>query len=193
MPDGIVIHTNIQDFRKQLRDLGDRITKRVALRAAAKGAAVFRDATRGNARAIAKSGTLARAIYMGKSRFIKERGSVAYFVSVRHGKTAGRKASKSAVTRLKQARKRGGKALPSRDAFYWRFVEAGHRIVPRGRGITGGERTRATKRSSFDAAGGRKTKPVEYLARAFRASQAAAIRAIEAELDRGIKAEEAKK
>lgn len=51
--------------------------------------------------------------------------------------------------------------------FYWRWVEGGHRIVPRGQKIAGGERVKALRRARFDKAGGGRTTAVQFLEKAF--------------------------
>lgn len=176
MADLLVIRTNLPDFKKQLKDLGEVIEKRIARSAIRKGAKVIERAVA--QAAPLRTGVLKRAIRSGPSRFIRGRGVVAAYVGVRSG--------------VKQ--RSVGKKKVNRDAFYWRWVEDGHRIVPRGAKLSGrGERTRAVMRSRFDAAGGKRVAGSRYLQRGFNASVSTAVDAVYRELSNGIAKESAKR
>lgn len=64
-------------------------------------------------------------------------GTAQYHLGVRHGRALGRKAKK-----VLTVRKTGRIAVKYvNDPFYWRFLERGHKIVPRSAGQTGGGTT----------------------------------------------------
>jgi HK97 gp10 family phage protein len=164
MSDGFRVTMNLPDFRRQLRELGERVEKRVVRNATRAAARVFRDAARAEAPVLAEpnprrvAGALRRGIYAGPSKVRRGRGIVAFYVGVRASKTARKTA---------------------RDPFYWRFLEAGW--IPRGPGqrIQGGTRRKALERTR--TAGRRIARP--FLATAFRRAQGAAVAAFNARIE----------
>lgn len=176
----VKVTTNIADFRRQLRALDARMQATyVAAGVRAIGRVIGRQA-RANVRAgHTITGTLARAIFWGARRR-PSRGLVTGFVAARSGA---------------KERARVAKGKTNRDAYYWPWVEGGHRIVPRGGSLSrgGGRTIRALKRSRFDKGGGKRTKPVEFLLRAFRSTQGAAIQAFDRAVSAGLEKESARK
>jgi HK97 gp10 family phage protein len=164
MSDGVTVTINLPDFRRQLRELGERVEKRVVRNATRAAARVFRDAARAAAPVLSEpdprrvAGALRRAIYAGPSKIRRGRGVVASYVGVKASRTARKTA---------------------RDPFYWRFLEAGW--IPRGPGqrIQGGTRRKALERSRL---AGRRV-AVPFLAPAFRRVQGAALAAFNARVE----------
>jgi len=164
--DGLTVRVNLPQFRRELRDLGAKVEKRVVAAGVRAAGVVFRDAARALAPRLKKfdrrrsPGALAAAVRLAQSRRGR-RGTVAYFVGV--------KASASAKGR-------------GRDPFYWRFLEAGW--IPRGRGqkLRGGVNSRNLQRRRLVAAGASRVQ-VPFLAPAFARRQGAALAAFNAKVD----------
>jgi hypothetical protein len=78
--------------------------------------------------------------------------------------------------------KRYQKGKENRDAYYWRWVEAGH--VARGPGsrLKGGDRSRALQRKRIKESGGRVVQGVWFMRRAFLANQHQALKAFNARI-----------
>jgi len=178
MPDGIIVKTNIPDFRKQLAELGTRVERRIATRAVGAAAKVFRGVAQSFAPV--RTGLLQARIYVGRSRESRP-GKVVYFVGVRS------KGRLSAVQTLDT--KRSGRVI---DPFYWRFLEGGW--VPRGRGrkFRGGTRRRTIERNRAIAAGAR-TVSHPFLAPAFKFAETAALDRFIVVMEQGIAKEEARR
>ena len=123
------------------------------------------------------AGTLKRNIHIKRLRSPK--GQEHYYVGVRGGRQRPKKGAPMATFFL---------------PFYWAWVETGHRIVPRGRKLNvGGRRTRALNRERFDRSGGGRTRPVEYLKKAFDSQKGAALDAFNARVQQRINKENAKR
>jgi HK97 gp10 family phage protein len=158
----IVVRTNIEDFRRELALVGQKIERRIVSDGVRAAGRVFRDAAKASAPVLRErdprrtAGTLRRSIVLARSKIVRQRGVIAYYVGVRASKKAAR-----------------GSA---RDPFYWRFMEGGW--IPRGPGnrARGGERARNQIRS---ANAGRRIQ-IPFLDPAFRRSQSAAIAAFNA-------------
>lgn len=170
MPDGVTLRVDLQDFRRQLREVGDRVERRAVSQGLRDAARVFREQARANAPRLKTRdprrlpGTLARAIAVARLRRVP-RGLVAYTVTVR------------AATKARL----GG----ARDPFYWRFLEGGW--IPRGPGqrLRGGVRARASQREELVRRGARRYQ-YPFLAPAFSARSAAALVAFERGVERRI-------
>jgi hypothetical protein len=116
----VKVVTNLPDFKRQVREFGYDMERKIFRNGVAAATRVFRNGvqrvlSRPRVSPIRKGehvGTLRRAIYMKRARDSKQ-GLEHYFVGVRQGKG--------------ERLRKGGSA----DAFYWKFVELGHRIVGR--------------------------------------------------------------
>jgi len=185
MSNGVVVRTNLAQFKQQIDALGRRFGGRVVPRANRAAGVVFRDLARLLAPVLRTpdprrvAGSLRRNIYTGRSRDAAP-GAVSAFVGV---KTSRRRSN---VQQLKL--RRSGKVL---DPFWWRFLEGGW--TPRGRGkkLRGGTRSRALQRSRNAAAGAQQiSRP--FLAPAFERGKVRALAAFVAAMERGIKEESAR-
>jgi len=152
----VTVRTNLPAFSEQLRQIGLQMERKVVRAATRAAARAFLSSTRAGAPKMAEPGrrgrvpgTLRRAVYLTRGKK-SGRGLEHFFVGVRQGNKA---------------------AATGRDAFYWRWIEAGH--VARGPGgqIKGGTRLRAVTRDRLIAAGVRFVEPRPFLAPAFRANQ----------------------
>lgn len=166
MPEGVSVRVDLRDFRRQLREVGDRVERRAVSQGLRDASRVFRDQARAGAPRLKSRdarripGTLARAIAIVRQRRVP-RGVVGYRVTVRSASKA----------RLGTAR----------DPFYWRWLEGGW--IPRGPGrrLRGGA---DSKRSQRQGAGGRVAYP--FLAPAFRSGGGAALAAFERGVERRL-------
>lgn len=153
-----------------LEELKDALTRQLpealqgkALQGALKKAAALIVAS-ARTRAPVDTGRLRRAIYSFRDRDSRK-GHEARLISVRSGK------------RLKKS---------NRDAYYWKFVEFGHRVAKRGAG--GGERYRAAshggklKGSQAGDASGKVVPPRPFLRPAFEAEKLRALDVFQKEL-----------
>ncbi|MEI6317418.1 MAG: HK97-gp10 family putative phage morphogenesis protein [Pseudomonadota bacterium] len=173
----VTVKTNIADFRRELRDLGRRIERRVVRNAVVATARALVPIARAEAPRLRspdkrrQAGALARAIYVAKPKATAE--SVSARVSVRGKPAGGRKSKKVA------------------DAFYWRFLEGGW--TPRGPGkrLRGGVRRRALERRR-NAAGGAKSYRYPFLQPAFRKAQAQLLEVFHQRMAAGIAREQAR-
>ncbi len=173
MADGISIKFNIPAFKAQLQELGFDMERKIIRSGVSAAANVFKKKVIELAPVQAKPkrgvvpGRLKKAIYTKRARDSKN-GIEHYFVGVRQGQQA--------------ASRKGGNV----NAYYWRWVEQGHRIIPRGAKITGGRRTKALKRSRFDASGGGRTKPAWFIRNAFNQVQPQALDAFNSKVQQRI-------
>lgn len=166
---GVVVTTNLPDFRRQLKEVGQRVERRLTARAVRAAGKVFRTEARELAPVLKTpsrgrvAGALRRAVYMGRSKFTK-RGEVRFFVGVRAGKKV-----------------RG----TARDPFYWRFLEGGW--IPRGPGkaLKGGNRSKALQRDRALKAGARKV-AYPFLQPAFERGKERALRAFVQTMEEGL-------
>lgn len=100
----------VSQTTQEIRDSVDESTLR---KVGFAGAEVFRDEAKRNAMAHIQTGTIYRNIIVKRLEGESDGGTKqVYLVTVRKGQYGGD------------------------DAFYWRFVEFGHRFVPRNRNIT---------------------------------------------------------
>lgn len=161
----VIIRTNLPDFRRQLREVGERTEKKYVRRSANAAGAVLRALAREKAPVLRPSkdrrprrdrtaGVLKRAIRVTRNRRESKKGIEVYTVGVR-----GRVKSRGAAF----------------DPFYWRWQEAGW--IPRGPGkkIRGGERTRRLARERILASGGQRVPGRWFLRDAAREGKNAAI------------------
>ena len=180
MSDGVIVKTNIPDFRRQLAELGTRFERRITTRAVGAAARVFR----GIAQSFApkSTGLLESRIYVGRSRESRP-GKVVYFVGVR-ARTRGRLTAGQSLD-IKRAGRRT-------DPFYWRFLEGGW--IPRGRGrkFKGGTRRRALERERA-LKGGASRVSHPFLAPAFKFGETAALDRFIVVMEEGIAKEEARR
>lgn len=182
MPDGVVTKTNLPEFKRQLKEFGFDMERKVFRNATAAAARVFRGHVMRILQRPRKSdpkkgvppGTLRRAIYVKRARNIP-RGTEHYFVGVRQGREA--------------QKRKGGSA----DAFYWRLVETGHLIRPRGQKIQGGRRSARLQRSRLNASGAKRVPAYPYLAPAFQQGQLQALAKFNESVQARIDKENAKR
>jgi HK97 gp10 family phage protein len=161
---------NASQFREQLRILSADIRIKGVNSAVRAAAQVFRKAVIANAPVLKQptknrvAGTLKRAIFVKRSKRSTS-GAVRYFIGVR----TGTKAAKS-----------------NRDAFYWRFLEAGW--MPRGPGakLKGGTRSRAFQRRQNKAAGAKKIQ-YKFIQPAFDQAKKNAETAFSASMEKYLK------
>jgi HK97 gp10 family phage protein len=177
----IEVKHNLPDFKRQLAKFGFDFERKAIRSGVAAASRVFKNRTvavlnRPRVSPVRRGeqpGTLRRAIYIKRAR--APRGEEHYFVGVRQGKKArGRK---------------GGSA----DAYYWRWVELGHRIRRPGQAIRGGRRTRALMRSRHDAAGGGRVQAYPFLKPAFNAAKQDALNKFNEMVQKRINQENAKR
>ena len=155
----MTVTVNIADFRRQLAEVEKRTRLRVTRNAVRAAASVFRRFAQDRAPVLktpAKNrvpGALKRniAIRRGSSREI---GVVSVGVGVRVGKST------------------KGRGVP----FYWRWLEGGWIPRGRGKGIKGGDRSKALQRRRL-IAGGARRRQFPFLAPAFTAGQGGAVQA----------------
>lgn len=171
MTNTVVLKTNLPDFKRQMKQLSLDVQRKAVRSAMFAACGVLRAAVKAKA-AEPKSpkprrprtGTLARAVYMVRNRRGSTKGTEAFVVGVR----SGRKAAKT-----------------GRDAFYWRFLEAGW--IPRGPGqaLRGGDRSKRLQRQRA-VAGGAKVVQYPFIQPAFVMARGRAIEVFEKRMDREI-------
>jgi len=178
---GVTVKTNLPAFKAQLQAFGFDMERKI-IRAGVNAAGnVFKK------RAIELA-----PVYSGKRR--SRRGAIAGTLKRNiilfrpKGKVRGTERQSVGVRSGRQRPRKGSPAFTSILPFYWKWVEAGHRIVPRGGRVTGGRRLKALKLSRFGT-----TKPVEYLKRAWLQMQGAALDAFSRRVQARIDKENAKR
>ncbi len=103
----------ISGVREQVAKIGDSLGESALRQIGFAGAEIFREEAKRNAAAHVKTGTLYRSIIAKRVEEESDGGTKqVYIVTVREGKFNGN------------------------DAFYWRFVEQGHKFVPRNRKVS---------------------------------------------------------
>lgn len=183
MADSVEVRTNLPDFLKQMEAFGADMERKVFRNGVAAAARVFRNSVQrvlqrpriSPVRKGERPGTLQRAIYVKRSTKNRQKGQEAYFVGVRQGKAA-------------RSRKGG-----SADAYYWRWVELGHRIRPKGQAIRGGRNTKALMRARHDAAKGGRVPPYPFLKPGFEAGKTEALQKFNENVQARIDKENAKR
>jgi HK97 gp10 family phage protein len=180
MADLVEVRTNLPDFLARMREFSYDITKNIVRSGLRQAALVYRKraeelAPTGPPRKRHVVGTLKRNIIAVRARK-QQAGSEHWFVLPKEG----------------SAKKTKGPQAFMFLPFYWRWVEAGHRKVPRGIGLTGGRRTVALKRARFDAAGGGMTKAAWFLRNSSQQVGGAALQAFVDQLQKRIDKENAK-
>lgn len=136
-------YTNLPEFKAQMDALKDDLSNKT-LRAATNAAAqVYGKAVRLSiaAKTTERTGVLSRSVFVARTRRGVGRGVARYYVSIRGGKIA-------------RTVKRGRMAGLRLDAFYWKWVEAGHTKRQASGPIRGGRRSKALQRSRLRASGG---------------------------------------
>ena len=126
---------NLPEFSARLKALGDKVQRQIVRSGVAAALQVMKRAVKSNAPK-GKTGTLKRSLYVKRSKISSRPG-------LEYGIVRPYTSSKGKI-------KRGGaravaKAL-RQDAFYWRFVEAGHIARGPGNAIRGGTRRRRLTR-----------------------------------------------
>lgn len=170
----ITVRTNLPEFKSKLNFIKADLQKkavRQATRAAgsviqklAKKFAPVRDsATRKKVRGqLVFPGTLRDSIGVVSKR--ARPGTIKVMVIPRSGKRT----------------RKGKGSMADRDAYYWAWVEQGHVIT--GRRVKGGARRRKLERDRLNAAG-RRTRPANYLKKAFEQGKDPAVKAFYAKLE----------
>lgn len=173
----LTVKTNLPDFKAQMKELGYDFERRVFRAGVGAAAQVFRREVQ--RRAPVRTGLLSRAVYVKRDRS-SGRGKEHYFVGIRQGKRA-----RSATV---------GKGFTGNlDAYYWRFVEAGHLVRQPGGRLRGGTRTRALQRSRLIAGGAKRVPGKGFIRTAFEAKKGEALDAFTARVQRRIDKENAKR
>ena len=144
------VRTNLPDFRRQMDELGPKVGRRVLRFAVAGAARVFRDVARARApmrQASARGGKVFASRYGNRMPGLLRRS----IIVVRNRRESGRTTETyTSTVRTGDPPTKGG---ASRDAYYWRWVEAGHvKRQPGGR-LTGGARTRSAARAALRRGG----------------------------------------
>lgn len=167
----VTIRTNLPEVRAELLRLGVDTIPKILRGATASATGVFKKLAIANAPY--RSGRLRRAIYMVRIREESGKGAEVYRIGVRSGK--------------KQQKN-------NRDAFYWRWVEEGYWRRAPGSNLDRGKHTIRLQRKR-DRLSGRATRVEgqEYLARAFREGNAAAIKRFYDVVERRIARENKKR
>lgn len=163
----------LPEFKERLRFLGYDMERRVIRSAGMAAANVFKRAAQANApvgKVHSKTrtpGRMKKNVFAGRSKNRSKPGTEIIVVGVRNGK-------------------RFQKGKENRDAYYWRWVEAGH--VARGPGtrLKGGDRSRALQRKRIKESGGRVVQGVWFMRRAYDANQAKALKAFNARIEARI-------
>jgi hypothetical protein len=159
----VTVTTNLPDFKRQMRELGQDFERKVFRAGTAAAAGVFKKQGISEAPVLKRPkkgavyGLLRRAIYVKRAR--APSGTERYFVGVRQGK---------------RARGRKGGSL---DAYYWRWVHEGHLARGPGSKIKGGRRRSALERRRLGASGAKRVPGNPFLARAFAQGKDAALKA----------------
>lgn len=149
---------NVPEVMASMRAIGEEVGRKVLRRVALAGARIVRQAVRADApigdrarvrgRYRVQPGTLRRAVLAKYARELSGPSQQGYVVTLRRGKR-------------EQAR--------GRDAYYWPWVERGHKIVPRrGKNSAMGIRTRRRMASG-------RVPPHPFFAPAYDASAAQAL------------------
>lgn len=156
--DYVTVKTNLPDFRAQLAALSKEIRTKVAIAATMAALRVFKRTVEGKVpvysgkpRKNRVPGTLKKSIYIARSK--RTSSGVAGIVYGILRPKSGTRAERS-----------------GRDAYYWRWVEAGHLIRRRGQALRGGTRRRTLERKRLNDAGARRVNAVWFLRDSFRQS-----------------------
>lgn len=167
----IIFRTNLPEVRAELLKFGGEIAPKILRGATAAATGVFKKLAIANAPS--RSGRLRRSIYMVRIREESGNGAEVYRIGVRSGKRH-------------QAK--------DNDAFYWRWVEEGYWRRPPWSSTGLGINTIRVQRKR-DKLSGRATRVEgqEYLARAFREGNAAAIKRFYGVVERRIARENKKR
>lgn len=166
-----VVKTNLPEVRGELLRFAGDVAPKILRGATSAAASVFKKLAIANAPH--RSGRLKRAIYMVRIREQSGRGAEVYRIGVRSGK--------------KQQK-------ADRDAFYWRWVEAGYWRRAPGANLRRGLHTIRLQRAR-DKVSGRATRVEgqEYLGRAFREGNQAALKRFYDVVESRIKRENKKR
>lgn len=172
MSDGVNIKFDTSRFEKELKAL----SLDMQIKAVGSGMSAAANLVKKNVVALAPTlkhpsaskhrvaGTLKKAIYASRSRSRSNGGRVVYTVGVRTG----------------------GKAAKSgRDAFYWRFLEAGWQPRGKGQRLKGGNNSRALQRSRNRKLGAKFVR-YPFIAPAFESSKEAALDKVKFAVERYI-------
>lgn len=167
----VIVRTNLPAFTEQLREMTRQMERKVVRGATRSAARAFIAAVRAGApvmqapgRRGRTPGVLRRAVYITRGKK-SGRGLEHFFVGVRQGNKA---------------------AASGRDAFYWRWIEAGHIARGPGQRIAGGRNSRDLSRSRLLAGGARFVEPRPFLAPAWRANQGRALDIFYAQISRAV-------
>lgn len=160
------VKVDLPDFRRQMAEVGKRMSTRVTRNAVRAAASVFRRFARDKApvlKTVAKNrvpGALKRNIDIRRGRS-RDSGVIGLNVGVRVGKST------------------KGRGVP----FYWSWLEGGWIPRGRGKGIKGGDRSKALQRRRL-IAGGARRRQFPFLAPAFTAGQGGAVQAFNDRMER---------
>lgn len=175
MADGISAKViGLPDFTARLKALGIDMETKIVRSGVLAAGAVFRKAAQANAPSLSKpdthkknprvAGMLKKSIFSVRSRSMSSPGTEVAVVSVSGG------------TGVKKGK----------DAFYWRWVEAGHLARGPGQRLKGGKNSRSLQRKRLTAGGGNFVPGVFFLKRAFDNNVGAAIAAFNAKIEARI-------
>lgn len=160
------LKVDLSGFQQAIRDAAGRLSEAVGestLRSAGvAGAAVFRDEAKRNALAHRKTGVLHNNIIIKRAEEESDGARrQTYLVTVRTGKFGN-----------------------DGDAFYWRFVEFGHRFVPRKKKGKGWKAHRKAAELEYGTAS---APAYPFMRPAYESKKQEAAAAVQAELSRKIK------
>ena len=139
----------LDNLKRTLQALPNNLRKKAltkALRAAGK---VVLDEAKARVPVLSKAtphrraGTVKKAIKLRVSKMDKRQGNVGVFINVKPLTKA--QIGKFKASSVKAGGKASGSANPN-DPYYWRWLEFGHKIVPRSSGQRGGGITQYTQR-----------------------------------------------
>jgi HK97 gp10 family phage protein len=176
MADGVSIKvTGLPEFKSRLQALGADMEKKIVRSGALAAGVIFKKAAIANAPVLKKpdtrkkyprvAGTLKKAIYAVRSRSKSQPGKEVIVVAARSG---------------------GKGAKTSKNAFYWKWVEAGHLARGPGQKLKGGKNRVALERKRLTASGAKFVPGAFFLKRAFDSSGDAALKAFSSRIESRI-------
>lgn len=150
MADGITVKLEgIDELKRALAEAGPFIRKKAVRGALREAGKVIQAAARANVPILKtpkknrKPGTIKKNIVVRASKYARQDGNEGVYVSVRP--LTAKRIRQFKVARAKKGKAFSGSENPA-DPYYWRFVEFGHRIVPRGTSQSGFGTTVYTQR-----------------------------------------------
>lgn len=158
------IRTNLPDFHRQILELRADLQGKSLRGAASAAANVLAKSVRDQigAKGLVRTGVMQRSVYVSRTRRPTGPGVARYFVSIRQGKKA-------------KTVKRGKMKGAVLDAYYWRWVEAGHLVRGPGQAIKGGDRYKNLQRQRLRTSGASKVDGKWFVRDGFNAAKGRAV------------------